>query len=305
MNYTLHQLRIYAEVCRTKSITRAAERLHLTQPAVSIQLKNLQDQFEVPLTELIGRRLHITDFGQKIFEAVERILEETNSIAYTQQAFKGVISGKLRFSSVSTGKYLLPYLLAPFLEQNKGIELNMDVTNRRFVLDDLSSNKVDFALMSLDPEFETDSLPLTDNAIYLAGSKEIVERIKENPASINDMQFIFREQGSATRAAMSSFMEKNKLPLTKRLELTSNEAIKQALMAGLGVSVISLVGIVNELKSDRLRIIPFDGLPIRTTWKLYWLKKKKLSPAALAFIEFLKKDKDKIILEKFGSMNIR
>ena len=139
MNYTLNQLRIYYEIVQASSITKAAERLHLTQPAVSIQLKNFQSQFDLPLTEIVGRRLYITDFGREIAVSAHKILEELEAINYRSQDFKGKLSGRLKISVVSTGKYVIPYFLSGFLRQHEGVELLLDVTNRAEVIQSLEA----------------------------------------------------------------------------------------------------------------------------------------------------------------------
>ena len=134
MNYTLHQLQIFLKITQTKSITKAAEELFLSQPAVSIQLKNFQDQFDIPLTEVVGRKLYVTDFGKEIAIVAERILNEVQNINFKTLAFKGQLSGKLRLSVVSTGKYVIPFFLSEFLKEHDGIELVMDVTNKSKVI---------------------------------------------------------------------------------------------------------------------------------------------------------------------------
>ncbi|MEM6805456.1 MAG: LysR family transcriptional regulator, partial [Bacteroidota bacterium] len=134
MFFTLHQLQIFLQISKSGSITKAAEALHLTQPAVSIQLRNLQDQFELPLTEVIGRKLYITDFGEEVAHAAGRILDEARSLEDMNLAYKGILTGKLKISVVSTGKYVMPYFLSGFTQQNKGVELIMDVTNRTCVM---------------------------------------------------------------------------------------------------------------------------------------------------------------------------
>ncbi|MFN5705483.1 MAG: LysR family transcriptional regulator, partial [bacterium] len=151
MNYTLNQLQIFLKIVQTQSVTKAAEELHLTQPAVSIQLKNFQDQFEIPLTEVVGRKIHITDFGKEIAEAAENILNQVYAINYKTQAYKGQLTGKLKISVVSTGKYLMPHFLADFMSEHMGIELLMDVTNKNKVVEILENNEVDFALVSILP----------------------------------------------------------------------------------------------------------------------------------------------------------
>ena len=152
MHYTLHQLQVYLKVAQLKSITKAAEELFLTQPAVSIQLKNFQDQFEIPLTEVVGRQLYVTDFGKEIMLAAENIINEVQAINYKTQSFKGKLTGKLKLSIVSTGKYVMPYFISNFLKQNDGVDLVMDVTNKSRVLESLQQNEIDFALVSLLPE---------------------------------------------------------------------------------------------------------------------------------------------------------
>ena len=152
MNYTLNQLQIFLKVVQTQSVTRAAEELHLTQPAVSIQLRNFQEQFDIPLTEVIGRRIYITAFGREVAESVENILEQVQAINFKTMAYRGQLSGRLTISTVSTGKYILPYFLSSFLTMHPGIELMMDVTNKNKVVDNLNSNEVDFALVSELPK---------------------------------------------------------------------------------------------------------------------------------------------------------
>ena len=151
MNYTLHQLQIFLKVTQLKSITKASEALFLSQPAVSIQLKKFQEQFSVPLTEVVGRQLFVTDFGQEIAKAAEKILNEVQEINYKTLSFKGQIAGRLKLSVVSTGKYVMPYFLSDFLNKNKGVELIMDVTNKKKVIKSLENNEVDFSLVSVIP----------------------------------------------------------------------------------------------------------------------------------------------------------
>ncbi|MEM8909262.1 MAG: LysR substrate-binding domain-containing protein [Bacteroidota bacterium] len=289
MNYTLHQLQIFLEVVRQKSITRAAEEMHMTQPALSIQLKNFQMQFDVPLTELIGKKLYITDFGQSIAEIAENVLKEADAIKYKTKDYRGLLTGKLRISSASTGKYVIPYFLNGFMRKYPGIDLNLDVSNKSIVVKNLQNNEIDFALVSLLPQnVVVEEELLLENKLYLVGN--IPEIQKNRP-------LIFREPGSATRGAMDQYF--SKYSDRKSLELTSNEAVKQAVIAGLGYSIIPLIGIKNELLNEQLHIIPSKGLPILTYWRLVWLKKKKLSPVAKAYLEYIRAEKEKIMTDSF------
>lgn len=305
MNYTLHQLKIFLEIAESKSVTKTAEKLFLTQPAVSIQLKNFQDQFSIPLTELIGRRLFITDFGTEIAEAAQKIIDEVDAINYKTLAHQGKLSGKLRISVASTGKYVMPYFLAEFMGEHEGVDLIMDVTNKTKVIRSLELNKVDFALVSVLPKtLDVLSVELMSNHLFLIGGKKdnTTEASVERTA-FEKLPLLYREEGSATRNSMEQFVAENNYLVRKKMELTSNEAVKQAVIAGLGYSIMPLIGIRNELQNRELAIIPVKGLPIITKWQLIWLKSKKLSPAAAAYLEFLKAKKTELINDHFAWIN--
>lgn len=305
MNYTLHQLKVFLKVSKTRSITKAAEELNLSQPAVSIQLKNLQDQFEIPLTEVIGRQLYITDFGKEIAIAVEQIVNEVNKINYKSLAYKGIMSGVLKISVVSTGKYVMPFYLSDFMNANKGIELEMDVTNKTKVITALKNNEIDFALVSSIPddinlEFES----LMENKLFLVGGKQIrySDEFKMKTL-LQDIPLIFREEGSATRLYMEEYIKNKGLVVKSKLQLTSNEAVKQAVISGLGVSIMPLIGLKNELESGDIKIIQFEDLPMISNWKLIWLKDKKMSPVAQAYLTYLQAEKLRINESVFSWIN--
>lgn len=302
MNYTLHQLQVFLKVSQTKSITRAAEELHLTQPAVSIQLKNFQDQFEFPLTEVIHRRLYMTDFGLEIAVAAQNILNEVATINDKTLAFKGKLSGTLKLSIVSTGKYVMPYFLAGFVGRNEGIDLQMDVTNKSKVVESLKNNEVDFSLVSLLPDnLSIERIELMQNKLFLVGSPHLSPEVDEKEKHpLQSQPLIFRETGSATRFVMEQFIAENNWPVRKKMELTSNEAVKQAVIAGLGYSIMPLIGIKNELGNGDLQIIPTPGLPIKSNWNLIWLKGKKFSSVANAFLQYVQTEKDRIVQDKFS-----
>jgi DNA-binding transcriptional LysR family regulator len=302
MNYTLNQLRIFLKVVQTQSVTKASEELHLTQPAVSIQMKNFQDQFEIPLTEVVGRKIYITDFGLEIAEAAENIINQVYAINYKTLAYKGQLAGRLKLSVVSTGKYVMPFFLANFIQEHSGVELLMDVTNKIKVIDSRENNEVDFALVSILPNtLNIEKLDLLQNKLYLVGNAE--NPVSKTPSTIEtiaNLPLIFREKGSGTRQTMESFIERNDITVQKKMELTSNEAVKQAILAGLGYSMMPLIGIKSELINNELQIIPIKGLPIKTTWSLIWLKGKKHSPVAQSFLQHLKENKAKIVEDQFN-----
>jgi DNA-binding transcriptional LysR family regulator len=214
MNYTISQLKIFLKITETQSVTKASEELHLTQPAVSIQLKNLQAQFEIPLTEIVGRKIFITDFGREIAVAAERILNEVNAINYKTLAHKGKLSGNLKISVVSTGQYIIPYFLSGFLKQHEGIDLQLDV-NKSQVIKSLENNEVDFSLVSVLPDkMKLNKLELMQNQLYLIGNKDKKFTKKTYDKTIFEtLPLIYREAGSGTRHVMEKFILKNKLPV--------------------------------------------------------------------------------------------
>jgi DNA-binding transcriptional LysR family regulator len=301
MQYTFHQLKIFTRIAQLGSITKAAEELHLSQPALSIQLRNFQDQFDIPLTEIVGKKLYLTNFGQEILAYAERILDQAGAMDDVVQSYKGQLTGKLKIAVVSTGKYVMPYLLTDFLNAHPAITLELDVTNKEKVIESLEHNSIDFALVSLVPgHLKTESIPIVKNTMHLIGAYE--SKKSQIELSINELQqlpWIFREQGSGTRQMMERFLSQRHITVQKMLELTSNEAVKQAIMANLGYSIMPLIGIKNELKNKQLMIVPVKGLPIHTTWRIIWLKGKKHSPVVKALLGYIKDNKKKILQEHF------
>ncbi|TNE80447.1 MAG: LysR family transcriptional regulator [Bacteroidetes bacterium] len=292
MNYTIHQLQIFLKVIQTKSITKASEELFMTQPAVSIQLKKFQEQFNVPLTEVVGRNLRITDFGMEIGRIAERALGELEHIKFKTGEYEGLLTGRIKISAASTGKYVIPYFLSDFLSENPGIDLILDVTNKSMVLESLLKNETDFALVSILPQgMNIEEEVLIANKLYLVGNSP--ERVESKP-------WIYREQGSATRKVMEEYLAHAESGHRRQLELTSNEAVKQAVMAGLGYSIMPLIGIHNEMDNGQLFIYPVEGLPITTQWRLIWMKGKKLAPACEAYLSYLREHKKQITEEQFG-----
>lgn len=301
MKYTLHQLEIFRKVAEVKSVTKASEQLFLSQPAVSIQLKNFQDQFNLSLFEVVGRKLYITEFGEEISETAFKILEQVAAINYKSAVFEGNLAGKLKISIVSTAKYVLPYFLADFIKENEMVDLTMDVTNKMSVIRSLENNECDFALVSTIPKkLNIDRIELMKNTLFFIANKEYKTSKKLVLEELNKSLFIFREQGSATRLAMERYLIKHKITVQKKMELTSNEAVKQAVIAGLGISIMPVIGIKNELQKGDLQIIEIKDLPIETNWNLIWLKSKNLSSVAKAFKKHIEDNKEAIIKKRFN-----
>lgn len=302
MNYTLHQLEIFLKIAELQSVTKASEALYLTQPAVSIQLKKFQEQFKIPLFEVVGRRIYITEFGEEVAQTARRIMEEVKAMDYKALSYQGELAGKLKIAIVSTAKYVMPYFLSDFINEHRGVDLIMDVTNKASVIKALENNEVDFAMVSTIPKkLNINRIQLMKNELYLVGNKDYKQKGKYlSKAEFKNLPLIYREQGSATRLAMEKFIDSKKIASMKKMELTSNEALKQAVISGLGFSIMPLIGIKNAIKYDDLQIIPVKGLPIVTNWNLIWLSSKNMSTIAKSLIEHINENKLEITKKHFS-----
>lgn len=303
MNFTLHQLRVFSVIVDKQSITKASEELNMTQPAASIQLKKLQEQFDIPLTQVVGRRLYVTDFGMEVYQIALRVLSEVGTINYQSLNYKGILSGKLRISVVSTGKYVMPYYLRDFLKENPAIDLEMDVTNKRKVISSLEQNEVDFSLVSVLPQhLSVNEEILMPNKLYLFGPSDYVisSKTKQDVSVFTKLPLIFREEGSGTRFAMQQYFHKTHIRPKVSLSLTSAEAVKQAVVAGLGFSVLSILSLKNELKQKEVKVIPVKGFPLHSQWRMIWLQKKQLTAVANAYLLYIRKHKTGIYQKHFS-----
>ncbi len=285
MKYTLHQLQIFVRLSRTFSVTRTAEELNMSQPAVSIQLKNFQSNFASPLTEFVHKRIYLTEFGRTVAAKAEEVLRSTEGVNQCLAAYQGEITGPLRISTVSTGKYIAPYLLAPYIRQHPSVDISLNVSNKTQVLAELTTNEIDLALVSLKPEMRLKEYVLMENEFVLVGSKPPVSAEPWSPDRLGDIPILFREPGSATRQIMERYLQHHGVMVKRSLELTSNEAIKQSIMAGLGYSIMPKVSILAALEEGWLFIQPIKGLPIKNQWSFIWPEGKKLSPQAQAFLD--------------------
>lgn len=296
MDYTLNQLRIFKKVVEFASITKASRALDLTQPAVSIQLRNLQRQFKFPLYETINKKIYITDYGYEIAQNADIILAEAELLQYKMRSNSNELFGNIKFSIVSTAKYVLPYFIKDFSHLHKAVDFTIDVTNKAGVIESLERNETDFALVSLLPEhINTEHIALLKNELYYVSNQRNI-----NELDINSQPLIYRESGSATRQLMEDYIRREALAVKKQITLVSNEAVKQAVIAGLGNSILPLIGLKNELQSQELFIKPMPLLPIVTNWNLVWLKGKRLQPAAAALLDYLKENKEQVIIDNFG-----
>lgn len=285
---TLHQLKVFEATARHGSFTRAAEELFLTQPTVSMQVKQLTKAIGLPLFEQVGKRLYLTDAGRELFATCQEIFTKLEQLEMTVADLKGMKQGKLRLAVITTTKYFMPRLLGPFCQKYPGIDVSLTVTNHERVIDRLANNQDDLYVMSQLPDnLDIISHPFLDNPLVvvapsnhpLAGEKFVsLKRLAEET-------FIMREPGSGTRRAFQKLLDEQNLSVKVRLELGSNEAIKQAIAGGLGLSVLSRHTLTVD--SGELTILDVEGFPIQREWYIVHLAGKQLSVVANTFFDYL------------------
>jgi len=300
MKYTIHQLEIFLKVAEKLSITKASKALHLTQPAVSVQLKKFQRQFPYPLIEIIGKKLYVTDYGHQIVENSQQVVDSLKALNSRFQQCDGELTGVLRISVISTAKCIIPYFVCDFMKNNPKIKLVVNATNREGVVESLENNAVDLSLVSKLPnQLKLESTRLMENQLFLVGSKGMQLPEAVHSTSIFErLSLIYREAGSGTRTRMERFMNTNNLSITDKIVFTGNESVKQAIIAGLGCSIMPLISVLPELKTGELQIIPVKGLPIRSHWSFVWRQDKKHTMVTKVFLEYLEKEKHKIVHKK-------
>lgn len=301
MSYTLHQLRVFEAVARAGGITKAAQELHMTQPAVSIQIKQLEQHLGMELTEVIGRRTHLTEAGREVYARVQdlgRLLEDMQT---TLDEMKGSLRGTLQVAVVSTGKYFMPYFLGRFKELYPGIDIRMQFANRDTVFRHLQDNSADFVVASIPPkDLAVERVPIMDNPLVLAAPPGVVYPKDTIPIKqLAQETFILREEGSGTRLVMQDLFRRHRIQPEIPFELGTSEAVKQAVMAGLGISMLSLFSLKSELKNGEIQILPVEGFPMMTQWQLIWPKGKRFSPPARNFLSFLRDRKQEVMDRHF------
>ena len=298
MNFTLRQLQLFEAVARNASFTRAAEELHLTQPAVSTQVKQLEQEVGTPLFEHMGRKIFLTEPGREMYEFSRNIAQKFTDIGMVLDELKGVKRGLLNISVTSTAEYFSPYLLAAFCRQNAGITVNLDVTNREVLLRQLADNIPDMAIMGSPPEgmgLAAKSFMSNPLVVIAPPDHPLARTTKISLARLLQERFIVRERGSGTREAVERHLAERGLQMSTSLEMSRNEAIKHAVMAGLGLGIVSTHTLEMELSLKRLVVLDVAGFPILRHWYLVHRTGKRFSAAAEAFKAFVLTESDNII----------
>ena len=288
--YTLKQIQTFLEVARQRSVSKAAERLFVTQPAVSMQIRQLEDAFGVPLIEPVGRNIGLTHAGEAFQTYAIAAMGQLKDLEALMAEHVGVKKGRIDLAVVSTAKYFIPMLLVRFGKLFQGIDIQLKIDNRENILGLLARNEADLVVMGRAPaNLDCEATAFATNPLAIVAAPDhILVRRKNLPFSaLGEHRFVVREEGSGTRAAMERQFAEHQTPLNVEMEMPSNETIKQAVMAGMGLSFLSLRTVRHELASGHIALVDIEGLPSMGHWYVTHMSHKKLSPAARAFKEFL------------------
>ncbi len=298
MNITIRQLQIFEAVAKYLSYTKAAETLYLSQPAVSMQIKQLELEIAMPLFERLGKTLFLTETGEELLTYSKNINQQLIELSDVLDEMRGSEKGSLTIAVVTTANYFSLKLLGEFYKRFSATKISLDVTNRASLIRHLEDNSVDMVIMGQPPEdIDVESTPFLDNPLVVIAPKgHSLANEREIPLSVLQQEtFIMREHGSGTRMAMERFFEKNGYTISSVMEMSSNEAINRAVEAGLGLGIVSRHTLEMELALDQLDILDVEGFPIMRNWYLVHRKEKRFTAIALAFKELVINDANAIL----------
>ncbi|MCK4866220.1 MAG: LysR family transcriptional regulator [Gammaproteobacteria bacterium] len=290
MNITFRQLEVFEVVARLLSYTRASKELHLSQPAVSMQIKQLEENVGLPLFEQVGRKTYLTEAGREMYHYCRTIAQQLEEADEVFEQLKGLKSGRLEITVATTANAFATRMLSMFNKKYEGSTMSLDVTNREHLLRQLANNEKDIAIMGRPPE-DADLVTevFADNPLVVVAAPDhpLVAMQPIPLHMLQDQTFVVREKGSGTRTAMQRFFEEHNLSITSSMEMNENEAIKQAVQAGMGLGIVSIHTIELELETKRLVILEVEDFPIMRHWYLVHRKEKRLSPITQAFKDFV------------------
>lgn len=287
---TLRQFRVFEAVARHLSFSRAAAELHLSQPAVSMQVKGIEAILGLPLTEQMGKKIYLTDAGREVLHASQAITARLDDLQANLAQLRGMDGGRLNIAVTATVSAIATGILARFRERYPRVAIHLDVSNRESVLGQLAHNRIDLAIMGQVPGgLDLEATRFMDNPLVMIAppAHPLARRRKVPLAALAAEPFLVREAGSGTRGAMERFFADRGMTLTTSMEMSSNEAIKQAVQAGLGLGILSLQTLEQELELKRLTVLKVEGFPIMRHWYVVHRTDKRLSPVAQAFKAFV------------------
>lgn len=290
MNLTLHQMRVFTTVAEFNSVSKAAEKLYMTQPAVSNILKQLQELYDCQLIEIISRKLYLTEFGETLYHSFIDIQKAMHNTFDQVNMLKGTVSGTLQVATVSTAKYFMPKLLGLFREMYPTINIKLSVMNRKGIMHRLENNLDDFAVMSHPPEhMNTLNTALYEDELVVIASKKSIYHSKKKMSlsQLTDSPWLYRENGSGTLYATEQVFKRHKFKPKTIIEIGDNEAIKQSVIANFGVAVVSKASCELELTDKLLKSVAVNGFPVKHKWYVVRNKGKAISPLVEKFIDFM------------------
>lgn len=289
MHVTFRQLRLFQSLADTGSVSRAAAAQNVTQPTASAQLKEITESVGLPLYEVIGRQVHLTDAGHRLAQTARAISSEWEIFEQYVDGVKGLSRGRLRIAAVTTAKYFIPRLVGNFCKLHPAVDVSLEVLNRDGVVARLRENLDDIYIMTTPPDsLDLDDQVFMDNPLVLIAAQGAFPRKSGvmTLAQLKAQRFILRERGSGTRMAVDQHFRKHRFKPDIRMELGSNEAIKEAVAGGLGIGIVSLHALSHD-KPRELQILKATGFPILSRWHVVHLRPRRLSPIASAFKESL------------------
>ncbi len=290
LHLTLRQLEVFEAAARHLNYTRAADELHMTQPAVSMQVKQLEQSLGVELFEQLGKRLYLTEAGREVLAYARAVTQQLDELEGVLNRIKGLSGGRLRVSVATTANYFVPTLLGAFSRRYPDVTVTLDVTNRETLLRQLAENTVDLVIMGQPPaEADVEAEPFLDNPLVVVAPPEhTLAKKKRIPLTrLQEETFLVRESGSGTRSAMERFFAEHGIRIKTGMEVGSNEAIKQSVQAGLGLGLLSRATIEQELALGRLVVLDVEDFPIMRHWYVVHRRGKRLPPVAEVFKDYL------------------
>lgn len=293
IHITMRQLQVFESVARHLSFTRAAEELHLTQPAVSMQVKQLESMIELPLFEQMGKKVHLTEAGHTMVRHSRTMMSHLSEIERDINSLKGVEGGQLKICIASTVNYFATRLLSSFCEQYKKVHISLEVINREELIRRLEANEPDLVLMGQPPEgLDVEATAFMENPLILIANPQhpLSDQSGIKIDKLSDETFVMREPGSGTRSAMMRLFDKHGVKPKEGIQLSSNETIKQSVEAGLGLAVVSAHTVDLELKAGRLISLDVEYFPILRQWYICYRRGKRLSTTAQVFLDFVIKE---------------
>jgi len=303
INLSLRQLRSFVAAARHLSFARAAEELHLTAPAVSMQIRELETALGLPVFERTGRAVTLTTTGEYLLVYARRVLNTLKEAEDTIARLRGLQAGRISIGMVGTAQYFLPRLLAQFRTEHPGVDVRLSVGNRDQLGRQLHDREIDLAIMGRPPrELDTRAEPFASNllGIIAAANHPLVGERNIAPSRLDREVFIVRETGSGTRAAMEAFFREQRITPPAVMQMSSNETIKQAVIANMGLTLLSLHTLGLELQANQLAVLDIVGLPLRRAWHVVNLSSMTLSPATEAFRYFILERGEQLLTELFA-----